>query len=108
MVPLTGLEPVLWKPERDFKSRVSTNSTIAASIWAFYRQCPGLHPSGGQSSELELLHTIIGKILLWIIYIVLATYQPRGQPLGLDHSPQPLIVDFVKLCGLRMKSVGTA
>lgn len=30
MVPLTGLEPVLWKPERDFKSRVSTNSTIAA------------------------------------------------------------------------------
>ena len=30
LVPLTGLEPVLWKPERDFKSRVSTNSTIAA------------------------------------------------------------------------------
>ena len=30
MVPLTGLEPVLWKPERDFKSRVSTYSTTAA------------------------------------------------------------------------------
>ena len=30
LVPLTGLEPVLWKPERDFKSRVSTYSTTAA------------------------------------------------------------------------------
>ena len=30
MVPLTGLEPVLWKPERDFKSRVSTYSTTTA------------------------------------------------------------------------------
>lgn len=64
---------------------------------------PGHRISGGQSSELELLHTIIGKILLWIIYIILATYQPRGQPLGFDHSPKPLTVDFVKLCGLRMK-----
>lgn len=34
--------------------------------------------------------------------IALATYQPRGSPLGLDHSPKPLTVDFVKLCGLRI------
>ena len=25
LVPLTGLEPVLWKPERDFKSPVSSD-----------------------------------------------------------------------------------
>ena len=44
VVPLTGLEPVLRKPERDFKSRVSTYSTTAAYVslraegwkkWAF-------------------------------------------------------------------------
>ena len=44
-----------------------------------------------------------------IIYkMELATYQPRGLPMGFDHSPKPLTVDFVKLCGLRMKSVGIA
>ena len=32
----------------------------------------------------------------------LATYQPRGLPMGFDYSPKPLTVDFVKLCGLDM------
>ena len=41
MVPLTGLEPVLWKPERDFKSRVSTYSTTTAySVVSLLRQEP--------------------------------------------------------------------
>ena len=41
--------------------------------------------SGGFSSEVKFADTIIGKILLWIIFIVLATSQPRGHPLGFDH-----------------------
>ena len=35
-----------------------------------------------------------------IYKVELATYQPRGLPMGFDHSPKPLTVDFVKLYGL--------
>lgn len=45
--------------------------------------------------------------LLNIFKLVLATFQPRGSPLGLDHSPKPITVDFVKLCGLRIVSISS-
>lgn len=52
-----------------------------------------------------LWHTQYGFILTTqylFVKLALATFQPRGSPLGLDHSPKPLTVDFVKLCGLRI------
>ena len=54
MVPLTGLEPVLWKPERDFKSRVSTYSTTAA--------CPPMTGDIKLHNKCQHIDTAYGSI----------------------------------------------
>ena len=55
----------------------------------------------------SILNMALYSLLNFLLFLVLATSQPRGQPLGLDHSPKPLTVDFVKLCGLRIVSVSS-
>ena len=54
LVPLTGLEPVLWKPERDFKSRVSTYSTTAA--------CPPMTGDIKLHNKCQHIDTAYGSI----------------------------------------------